>query len=182
ADSVGAAGEYSKKGEGKYGQRMTLPSVEDDTVDLEMTFGMVRSQDSCFNISHCQKHGHELVAAASLRPKDGIVGQDAIEYVAQALDVPLYRRVIEGSAVEMGNEYGTRAGIRESVDQSVPGDETEDLFYLLQDVIVCKSQISYRCFIDPFRRTTPTSKASLLVPFFHEDPPEDNGAVADDLN
>ncbi|PVG03618.1 hypothetical protein CPB86DRAFT_772005 [Serendipita vermifera] len=103
-------------------------------------------KDSCFNISHCQKHGHELVAAASLRPKEGIdeldsylyqtVGQDAIEYVAQALDVPLYRRVIEGSAVEMGNEYGTRAGTRESLDQSVPGDETEDLFYLLQDVIM----------------------------------------------
>ena len=28
-------------------------------------------KDSCFNLVHCQKNGHELVAAASLRPADG---------------------------------------------------------------------------------------------------------------
>ncbi|CAG7848447.1 Diphthine--ammonia ligase; AltName: Full=Diphthamide synthase; AltName: Full=Diphthamide synthetase [Serendipita indica DSM 11827] len=102
-------------------------------------------KDSCFNISHCQKHGHELVAAASLRPKEGIdeldsylyqtVGQDAIEYVAQALDVPLYRTVIQGTAVELQNEYGTRLGVERSTNQGVDEDETEDMFRLLQDVL-----------------------------------------------
>ncbi|PPQ99038.1 hypothetical protein CVT24_003598 [Panaeolus cyanescens] len=95
-------------------------------------------KDSCYNLVHCAKNGHELVAAASLRPGPGkeeldsylyqTVGQDAIEYVARALDVPLYRKVITGNAVEHGAEYGGRnvgnAG-------GVTGDETEDLFEIL---------------------------------------------------
>ena len=28
-------------------------------------------KDSCFNLLHCHKNGHELVAAASLRPEPG---------------------------------------------------------------------------------------------------------------
>lgn len=102
-------------------------------------------KDSCFNITHCQINGHELVAAASLRPREGIdeldsylyqtVGQDAIEFVAQALGVPLHRRVITGTAVQMENEYGTRKGVSESTDQAVDGDETEDMFQLLKDVL-----------------------------------------------
>ncbi|KAF8272577.1 hypothetical protein EI94DRAFT_1769823 [Lactarius quietus] len=85
-------------------------------------------KDSCYNLVHCQKNGHELVAVASLGPEPGkeeldsylyqTVGQDAIEFVASALDVPLYRRVISGSALAQGSEY----------------DETEDLHALLADV------------------------------------------------
>ncbi|KAJ3854230.1 hypothetical protein EV368DRAFT_73005 [Lentinula lateritia] len=96
-------------------------------------------KDSCFNLLHCQKNGHELVAAASLRPEQGkeeldsylyqTVGQDAIEFVARALDVPLYRETIIGTAVEQGSEYGTRSS-RKGVD----GDETEDLYNLLTNV------------------------------------------------
>ncbi len=59
------------------------------------------------------------------------VGQDAIELVARALDVPLYRRVIRGSAVEQGAEYGGR-----SSKGGVHGDETEDLYELLASVKV----------------------------------------------
>ncbi|KAK0242589.1 hypothetical protein EDD85DRAFT_811884 [Armillaria nabsnona] len=96
-------------------------------------------KDSCFNLLHCAKNGHELVAAASLGPEPGkeeldsylyqTVGQDAIELVARALDVPLYRRVIRGSAVEQGAEYGGR-----SSKGGVHGDETEDLYELLASV------------------------------------------------
>jgi len=60
------------------------------------------------------------------------VGQDAIEFVAQALDVPLYRRVITGSAVEQGSEYGQR----QPSQGGIPGDETEDLYDLLSTVKV----------------------------------------------
>ncbi|KAK7060526.1 hypothetical protein VNI00_001292 [Paramarasmius palmivorus] len=98
-------------------------------------------KDSCFNLLHCHKNGHQLVAAASLRPEQGkeeldsylyqTVGQDAIEFVARALDVPLYRRVIAGSAVEQGSEYGTRTS-----SDGVQGDETEDLYGLLSTVKV----------------------------------------------
>jgi hypothetical protein len=61
------------------------------------------------------------------------VGQDAIEFVARALDVPLYRRVINGSALALGSEYGGR----NAEDRGgVNGDETEDLYALLADVKV----------------------------------------------
>ncbi|KAM6495775.1 hypothetical protein JOM56_008481 [Amanita muscaria] len=96
-------------------------------------------KDSCYNLLHCHHNGHELIAAASLQPEQGkeeldsymyqTVGQDAIELVAHALDVPLYRQVIRGSAVEQGSEYGTRTHIA-----PVEGDETEDLYTLLSRV------------------------------------------------
>ena len=61
------------------------------------------------------------------------VGQDAIQFVAQALEVPLYRRIISGSAVEKGSQYGNRT----ANDMGVQGDETEDLHELLSNVKVC---------------------------------------------
>ena len=61
------------------------------------------------------------------------VGQDAIEFVAQALDVPLYRKAIDGTALEQGSEYGGRMA---STSGGVRGDETEDLFDLLSTVKV----------------------------------------------
>lgn len=117
-------------------------------------------KDSCYNLLHCFKNGHELIAAASLGPAPGkgekrhlfrifyvrlvsieeidsylyqTVGQDAIELVASALGVPLYRRVITGSAIEQGSEYGARSRI-----VAVDGDETEDLYELLLNVKVHK--------------------------------------------
>lgn len=61
------------------------------------------------------------------------VGQDAIQFVAEALDVPLYRRVISGTAVDLGSEYGTRDA---KSNNGLKGDETEDLFELLSTVKV----------------------------------------------
>ncbi|KAF9476485.1 hypothetical protein BDN70DRAFT_882307 [Pholiota conissans] len=100
-------------------------------------------KDSCYNLVHCAHNGHELVAAASLGPEPGkeeldsylyqTVGQDAIEFVAQALDVPLYRRIITGNAVEQGSEYGGR---NPTSSGGVTGDETEDLYELLATVKV----------------------------------------------
>ncbi|KAJ6539476.1 hypothetical protein B0H19DRAFT_361581 [Mycena capillaripes] len=96
-------------------------------------------KDSCYNLLHCQRNGHELVSAASLGPEPGkeeldsymyqTVGQDAIELVARALDVPLYRRVISGHALEQGSEYGARNSA-----SGMAGDETEDLHALLSTV------------------------------------------------
>ncbi|KAI0068768.1 hypothetical protein BV25DRAFT_1986338 [Artomyces pyxidatus] len=98
-------------------------------------------KDSCYNLLHCRKNGHELVAAASLGPEAGkeeldsylyqTVGQDAIELVARALDVPIFRRVISGTAVEQGAEYGGRDAKNRG---GTVGDETEDLYALLADV------------------------------------------------
>jgi diphthine-ammonia ligase len=60
------------------------------------------------------------------------VGQDAIALIGQALDVPLYRRVIQGQAVEQGAEYG----VKSAGGGGITGDETEDLHALLKDVLV----------------------------------------------
>ncbi|EGO27827.1 hypothetical protein SERLADRAFT_360402, partial [Serpula lacrymans var. lacrymans S7.9] len=98
-------------------------------------------KDSCYNLLHCHKNGHELVAAASLSPETGkeeidsylyqTVGQDAIEFVARALEVPLYRKIITGAAIEQGSEYGGRSA---KDGGGIEGDETEDLYNLLSDV------------------------------------------------
>jgi diphthine-ammonia ligase len=60
------------------------------------------------------------------------VGQDAIHLVAEALDITLYRRIIEGNALEQGAEYGRR----DNSTSGVTGDETEDLYALLTEVKV----------------------------------------------
>ena len=61
------------------------------------------------------------------------VGQDAIALVVQALDVPLYRRVIQGHPVEQTTEYG----LKSAGGGGIAGDETEDLYALLSNVLVC---------------------------------------------
>ena len=53
------------------------------------------------------------------------VGHDAIEAVAKALDLPLYRRPIRGVAKEKSLEY-----------LQTDGDEVEDLYCLLEEVKV----------------------------------------------
>jgi len=69
------------------------------------------------------------------------VGQDLVDLIAQALDVPLYRRDILGTAVELGNEYGGRTPHDATRTE---GDETEDLFELLSTVKVCRLEDSRR--------------------------------------
>lgn len=53
------------------------------------------------------------------------VGHQAIDLYAEAMDVPLYRRTIEGSSVHTGREYS-----------QTEGDEVEDLYQLLKLVKV----------------------------------------------
>ena len=65
------------------------------------------------------------------------VGQDGIHYIAEAMDLPLFRRTIDGSAVDQSSDYASTSNAR--VVGHVEGDETEDLYMLLQDVLVCRS-------------------------------------------
>lgn len=53
------------------------------------------------------------------------VGHQAIELYAEAMDLPLYRRTIEGASVDIGREYSPKEG-----------DEVEDLYQLLKLVKV----------------------------------------------
>lgn len=93
-------------------------------------------KDSCFNILHCLKQGHELVALANLYPRHDqgqadeldswmyqTVGYQAVEKYGEAIGVPLYRRCIEGTNKVQGLQY-----------QEASEDETEDLRALLEEV------------------------------------------------
>ncbi|CAD6935957.1 unnamed protein product [Tilletia controversa] len=100
-------------------------------------------KDSCYNLCHCVRQGHEIVALATLAPpagKDEIdsymyqtVGHDAVHLVAQALGVPLYRRSITGQPVNQEMQY-RRKDSPGDADHSAAQDETEDLLDLLLEV------------------------------------------------
>ncbi|XP_077394250.1 diphthine--ammonia ligase-like isoform X2 [Festucalex cinctus] len=86
-------------------------------------------KDSCYNMMQCVAAGHHIVALANLRPahKDELdsymyqtVGHQAIELYAEAMDLPLYRRTIQGSSLDTSRDY-----------QETEGDEVEDLYQLL---------------------------------------------------
>ncbi|KAK0546713.1 hypothetical protein OC845_004471 [Tilletia horrida] len=101
-------------------------------------------KDSCYNLCHCVRQGHELVAVATLAPPQGkdeidsymyqTVGHDAVHLVAQALDLPLYRKTITGQAVNQDLQYRRTSESDEAPDTSKPKDETEDLLDLLLEV------------------------------------------------
>uniref|UniRef100_A0A3B3S952 Diphthine--ammonia ligase n=1 Tax=Paramormyrops kingsleyae TaxID=1676925 RepID=A0A3B3S952_9TELE len=90
-------------------------------------------KDSCYNMMQCVAAGHEIVALANLQPSENkdeldsymyqTVGHQAINLYAEALDLPLYRRVIEGSSLNIGRGYRQREG-----------DEVEDMYHLLKQV------------------------------------------------
>lgn len=98
-------------------------------------------KDSCFNMMHCVANGHVITSLANLHPpatsEDEMdswmyqtVGHDVIQLYAEAMNLPLYRQTIDGSNVEQKLHYNKSQG-----------DETEDLFSLLQRVLV----ISHPC-------------------------------------
>ncbi|XP_063080083.1 diphthine--ammonia ligase [Engraulis encrasicolus] len=88
-------------------------------------------KDSCYNMMQCVAAGHTIVALANLRPAQHTdeldsymyqtVGHQAIDLYAEAMDLPLYRRTIEGSSLDTGKDYCQREG-----------DEVEDLYQLLK--------------------------------------------------
>ena len=53
------------------------------------------------------------------------VGHDAIHYYAECMGLPLYRKEIHGTPIHQDYEY-----------VATPKDETEDLYTLLQDILV----------------------------------------------
>lgn len=104
-------------------------------------------KDSCFNLCHCVAHGHEIVALATLAPPEGTgappsltpdeldsymyqtVGHDAVQAVADAMALPLYRAHIRGTPRNQGAVYGARDPAQRDIDAR---DETEDLYELLK--------------------------------------------------
>ncbi|WFD44088.1 diphthine--ammonia ligase [Malassezia psittaci] len=119
-------------------------------------------KDSCYNLCHCVLEGHEIVALATLVPPTGkgtllpytdemdsymyqTVGHDAVHYVAEAMNLPLYRTQITGTVVNQDAVYGSRdyapsisneesdqATINATGSASTTHDETEDMYRLLK--------------------------------------------------
>jgi diphthine-ammonia ligase len=99
-------------------------------------------KDSLYSLLHCVQNGHNVVALANLHPPlesrkedDDMnsymyqtVGHEIIPLYATALDIPLFRREISGSAVQTGRYYDT------SSSNGTAHDETEDLCQLLEEV------------------------------------------------
>lgn len=86
-------------------------------------------KDSCFNILHCLKQGHELIALGNLYPQftdemDSFmyqtVGHDVVALYSECCSAPLYREAIIGTSANQSLEYS-----------QTENDETEDLFRLL---------------------------------------------------
>lgn len=89
-------------------------------------------KDSTFNIMQCMAAGHDIVALGNLVPHNRSeidsymyqsVGHEAIELIAEALDLPLFKQVTFGLSIEQGKTY-----------EPTEEDEVEDLFELLKRI------------------------------------------------
>jgi len=99
-------------------------------------------KDSLYNMYLCKKEGHEIVAIANLRPPEEkrasgdeldsymyqTVGHQALDFVAKALDIPIFRANIMGTSKNKDLEYTNKS----QTDSEV--DEVEELFALLRDI------------------------------------------------
>lgn len=92
-------------------------------------------KDSIWNLHYCTEFGHTISCLANLSPPAGVteldsymyqtVGHDLIDGVAEAMGLPLVRRVIAGKpTATSSNAYSPS-----------DGDEVEDLTLLLEDVL-----------------------------------------------
>ena len=90
-------------------------------------------KDSTFNILKCKEAGHDVVALGNLYPvgSDELdsymyqsVGYQVIDLVGKCYGLPLFRRPISGKPVNQKMIY-----------EATPGDEVEDLYLLLKEVI-----------------------------------------------
>lgn len=77
------------------------------------------------------------------------VGLSLLPSIAKALRLPLYTRVIKGTAVNVAGEYGSRRGTLDREEDNghigTEGDETEDLYELLMEVKVRLIQVGSPC-------------------------------------
>ncbi|ERL94936.1 hypothetical protein D910_12208 [Dendroctonus ponderosae] len=89
-------------------------------------------KDSTFNMMQCIAAGHNIVALANLVPHNKTeidsymyqsVGHEAIDLIAQAVDLPIFKRETFGVSKKKGKTY-----------YPCENDEVEDLYLLLQEI------------------------------------------------
>ncbi|KAK9326445.1 hypothetical protein V1517DRAFT_311805 [Lipomyces orientalis] len=131
-------------------------------------------KDSCYNILHCIKNGHDVVALANLHPplppsvdsdeNDVIhemdsfmyqtVGHSVLSLYPDCFGMPMYRAPITGTSVTTKLDYATTAA-----------DETEDLHTLLQMVKAAHPDIeavSVGAILSTYQRTRVENVCSRL--------------------
>jgi diphthine-ammonia ligase len=135
-------------------------------------------KDSFFSILHCQRNGHQIIALANLYPSsnDGeadmedsesymyqTIGHAVIPQYQDALQLPLFRQRILGSAVNQAKSYGPAP--RGPSDGSNEHDETESLVPLLRRVIEAHPEVnavSSGAIMSDYQRTRVESVALRL--------------------
>ncbi|EDS31019.1 ATP-binding domain protein 4 [Culex quinquefasciatus] len=89
-------------------------------------------KDSTYNMMQVTAEGHQVIALANLHPKDKdeldsymyqTVGHQGIEKLAQAMELPLYRKITRGNSINTKGSY-----------EPTEDDEVEDLYELLAQV------------------------------------------------
>ncbi|XP_055545402.1 uncharacterized protein LOC129730249 [Wyeomyia smithii] len=89
-------------------------------------------KDSTYNMMQVTAEGHQVIALANLHPKDKdeldsymyqTVGHQGIEMLAQAMELPLYRKITRGNSINTKGNY-----------EPTEDDEVEDLYELLRQV------------------------------------------------
>ncbi|XP_069165246.1 uncharacterized protein [Procambarus clarkii] len=110
-------------------------------------------KDSCYNLLQCVAAGHQVVALANLAPScvDELdsymyqsVGHMGVAVYAEAVGIPLFRRVIQGTSLNTATiSY-----------KPTEGDEVEDLFYLLKEVKAkcCVDAVSVGAVLSDYQR------------------------------
>ncbi|TKA67796.1 hypothetical protein B0A49_08123, partial [Cryomyces minteri] len=131
--------------------------------------------DSFFSILHCLVHGHRIVALANLHPPQDAENEDIDSYMYQtvghtvvplygeALDIPLYRQTILGSAVNTDKSYSPASVQSGSIEESP--DETESLIPLLRKILSKHpdaNAISTGAILSDYQRTRVESVALRL--------------------
>lgn len=102
-------------------------------------------KDSCYVMLKCLSYGHEIVALAHIAPPANVEEMDSFMYqsigsagipaLAETLGLPLYMRQTTGAACVTTLSYAPTA----------PGDEVEDLLFLLCDVKAAHPEVTAVC-------------------------------------
>lgn len=123
-------------------------------------------KDSTYNILHCQKNGHELVAFANLHPENEeeqeldsfmfqTVGHDLVNWYPKCSSIPLYKQAIQrNSSKNVALNYS-----------KTKEDEIEDLYVLLDRVkkdIPDLEAVSVGAILSSYQRTRVENVCSRL--------------------
>ena len=161
-------------------------------------------KDSLFSLLHCQANNHRVIALANLYPPQALsqenpqddlnsymyqtAGHGLIRLYSDALELPLFRQEISGSAVNSSKDYEYAIINSNSFQRA---DETEDLTLLLRQILqkyphanaVCSGAI-----FSTYQRTRIESVARRLnlVPLsylwqYPSLPPPSAGGLLDDM-